>query len=498
MAFNTEQVRQAIQNFDFDRLFLEELGWDNPPGWTVPIEVDDRVYELLPVAEKAGMVAYVHRAGRIPPRATRMRIDRKLAKVAYEHLIVFRDSSKARQVWQWAKRLPGRPPAYREHAFYRDHTGEPLVQKLQPLAFDIDEDPSIVEVTGRTRKAFDVDRVTKRFYDRFKAEHSTFLRFVEGVPDEGDREWYASLMLNRLMFVYFVQKKGFLAKDRDYLRKRLNEVQELCGQDNFLSFYRHFLRRFFHEGLGQRLEDRDAELKRLIGDVPYLNGGIFDVHELERDFPDIEIRDDAFIKLFDFFDAYQWHLDERPLCADNEINPDVLGYIFEKYVNQKQNGRLLHQGGHHRLYRPEHHHSASVRHGPQGLRHRFPARFGAMASFERRPRPLHLRGDAKGCRGVVARGNRSRQARRVQTRPLERAGGRHLRSAHRDLAGTRRAAGEVRGCLGKAGGRRGQRDRRSHHAESRHPAVRAGRDTRLRRPGAAAGLLEGRTANLGA
>ena len=35
---------------------------------------------------------------------------------------------------------------------------------------------------------------------------------------------------------------------------------------------------------------------------------------------------------------YQWHLDERPLRNDNEINPDVLGYIFEKYINQKQMG----------------------------------------------------------------------------------------------------------------------------------------------------------------
>ena len=39
-----------------------------------------------------------------------------------------------------------------------------------------------------------------------------------------------------------------------------------------------------------------------------------------------------------FFDAYQWHLDDRPLRNDNEINPDVLGFIFEKYVNQKQMG----------------------------------------------------------------------------------------------------------------------------------------------------------------
>ena len=41
-------------------------------------------------------------------------------------------------------------------------------------------------------------------------------------------------------------------------------------------------------------------------------------------------------ELFNFFEKYQWHLDERPLRNDNEINPDVLGYIFEKYINQNE------------------------------------------------------------------------------------------------------------------------------------------------------------------
>ena len=84
--------------------------------------------------------------------------------------------------------------------------------------------------------------------------------------------------------------------------------------------------------------ERPAELVALLGKVPYLNGGIFDPHALERANPDINIPDTAFAQIFDFFDQYQWHLDDRPSGADNEINPDVLGYIFEKYVNQKQMG----------------------------------------------------------------------------------------------------------------------------------------------------------------
>ncbi|WP_245894094.1 Eco57I restriction-modification methylase domain-containing protein [Chamaesiphon polymorphus] len=143
-------------------------------------------------------------------------------------------------------------------------------------------------------------------------------------------------MLNRLMFVYFIQKKGFLDGNIDYLRDRLTKCQAQGGTDEFYSFYRVFLLRLFHEGLGQ--SSRHLELERLVGTVPYLNGGLFEVHQLEEKYPSIQIPDDAFTKIFDFFDEYQWHLDDRPLRQDDEINPDVLGYIFEKYINQKQMG----------------------------------------------------------------------------------------------------------------------------------------------------------------
>ena len=188
------------------------------------------------------------------------------------------------------------------------------------------------------RAAFDVEKVTKRFYDRFKKEHQAFLGFIEGINNIADREWYASLMLNRMMFIYFIQKRGFLDGNLDYLRHRLYTVRQQHGGGRFAGFYRLFLLKLFHEGLGQPEADRDPDLVALLGRVPYLNGGLFDVHDLEHYHPDIDIPDQAFEKIFAFFDAYQWHLDDRPLRNDNEINPDVLGYIFEKYINQKQMG----------------------------------------------------------------------------------------------------------------------------------------------------------------
>ena len=92
---------------------------------------------------------------------------------------------------------------------------------------------------------------------------------------------------------------------------------------------------------------------KLLGTVPYLNGGLFQQHQIERDHGDrIVLPDRAFEALFAFFDNWRWHLDERGAGGDaasltaaqarasqgQEINPDVLGYIFEKYVDQKQMG----------------------------------------------------------------------------------------------------------------------------------------------------------------
>ena len=117
----------------------------------------------------------------------------------------------------------------------------------------------------------------------------------------------------------------------------LKRTQE--SKKAFHEFYRYFLIRLFHDGLNKREAYRtDPELESLLGKVPYLNGGIFDQHQIEIENTDIKIPDKAFEGLFDFFDQYTWHLDDRPLRNDQEINPDVLGYIFEKYINQKQMG----------------------------------------------------------------------------------------------------------------------------------------------------------------
>ncbi len=337
-ALDFPRTRERLQRFDLQAFFIEDLGWDRC-ATRIDVAVDGQPYLLTAVAQKRGLVALVCNTGErpLPDYATRRKIERQVTPLAHEHIVVYTDADRATQVWQWVKREAGRPTACRETTFHRGQFGDPLIQRLQALVFTLEEEEilTIIDVTRRVRAAFDVERVTKRFYDRFQREHAAFLNLIQGIPDEEKRRWYASVMLNRLMFVYFIQKKGFLDDNPDYLRHKLAQSRSR-GADRF---YGEFLGALFFEGFSRPAGERGGAASQLLGQVPYLDGSLFLRHPIEEQYGTrIRIADAAFERLFTFFEQYTWHLDERPLRADNEINPDVLGYIFEKYINQKQMG----------------------------------------------------------------------------------------------------------------------------------------------------------------
>ena len=341
MPIDRQRVRQYLKAFDFDGLFREELGWDTVDQIEIPVAANNRNCTLKAIAQKRGFIAYQCRPDDgqgIPDRATCNKIDRQVTDYTREHFIIYTDEAQQEQYWQWVRREKGQPVAPRGERFHVSQEGERLLQKLEALFIPWEEEDTLAlsDVKKKTKQAFDVEKVTKKFYGEFKQQHGQFLGFIEGIQEQFNREWYASLMLNRLMFIYFIQRKGFLNGDQNYLQNRLQWCKENRGEDEFQTFYRYFLLKLFHEGLGS--PDRDDELEELLGKIPYLNGGLFEVHQLENDHPHIAIPDQAFERIFEFFDQWDWHLDDRPDKSDREINPDVLGYIFEKYINQKQMG----------------------------------------------------------------------------------------------------------------------------------------------------------------
>jgi hypothetical protein len=206
MQLNTNRARQLLREANFRSLFIEELGWDRYNAM-LDVTFQGVPVSLSAIAQKRGMVAYHCPASggqSAPDHSLRRKIDRQIAKSVHEHLIVFTDAGKTTQIWQWVKREPGKPAACREHTYHCSQAGDALLQKLDAITFSLEEEASVTlpDVTRRMRAAFDVERVTKRFYERFKQEHAVFLQFVMGITDMADREWYASVMLNRLMFIY--------------------------------------------------------------------------------------------------------------------------------------------------------------------------------------------------------------------------------------------------------------------------------------------------------
>ena len=338
--FNLEHVRQ----FRFTQLFIDDLGWDRPAQQQpYSLAVGEEAFALDLVAHKRGVQLLHCRPdahGQVPTYATRQKIERKVTAEAREHLIVFTDAAKTTQVWQWVSRLPGKPVQYREVFFRQGDTAELLKQKLSRLRFTLDEEAllTVLGVTARLEDAIPRDKVTKKFYAEFKKQRDAFEQFIHGIPKlSDDLHWYAAVLIDRLMFIWFLQEKQFLNGQKRYLQDRL--AAHLATTPT-RSFYKAFLCPLFFRGFAEeRTDDNRAQISAQFGQVPYLNGGLFSQHELEERYGDsLDVTDAALEKLFVFFDAWEWHLDDRPLKNDREINPDVLGYIFEKFVNQKQMG----------------------------------------------------------------------------------------------------------------------------------------------------------------
>lgn len=300
-------------------------------------------YERKRIAEMAGVpvLEITSTDGEIPKADDRTKIHKAISEVvSLENLLIFVNGDRTRSLWYWAKR-EGSKAYPRTETYVRYQPADLLLSKIGGLKFELEEldangEVAVFEVADRLQKSLDVEQATKKFYKEFELEHQEFLGYIQGIDQESDRRWYVSVILNRLMFVYFLQKKGFLDHgDTQYLSKQLTASQKL-GTDRFFS---DFLETLFFEGFAKPERDRPDAVNTLIGKVCYLNGGLFLKHSIEQN-PNytIAIADEAFERIFKLFEKYSWHLDDRPAGKPNEINPDVLGYIFEKYINQKAFG----------------------------------------------------------------------------------------------------------------------------------------------------------------
>lgn len=334
---------QYIAESNFRELFIREMGWNNPKGQTsFDMTIEDTVYAFQQIADRSGFQVLTCEVQEIPTSSMCKKIDTRLRRLANDYICIYHIAQSEHHLWV----VPVKKVEKRDLVLVEYETAEKanfLFEKVEDMCFDLDEHTTIMDVKDKVQAGFIInsEKITKDFYTGFRKEHTNFAKYITGIDDEitdlkknRNKQWYTSVMLNRLMFCYFIQKKGFLDRNVNYLRDKLIWVKQEKGEDRFYgTFYQGFLKSLFHDGLNSPRHQENFVQK--YGRIPYLNGGMFSIHELEESYPQLDIADEAFESLFSFFDQWHWHLDDRLTASGKDINPDVLGYIFEQYINDR-------------------------------------------------------------------------------------------------------------------------------------------------------------------
>ena len=185
--------------------------------------------------------------------------------------------------------------------------------------------------------AFSVERLNKEFFNGYKAQYK---KFVDTLSDTKQHRDYVKKLLGRLVFLQFLQKKGWMgvpvsnAKweggDKNYLNKLIDTNP---NNNRLLS---DVLEPLFFKTLNEKRNGDIADSK--LGEnikIPYLNGGLFDkdkIDELDIDFPY-----SYFKELMDFFSQYNFTIDENdPNDSEVGIDPEMLGHIFENLLEDNK------------------------------------------------------------------------------------------------------------------------------------------------------------------
>ena len=232
MPMNRSRARKLLQDFDFETLFVEQIGWRGVPD-TGPRPIGATGYMRRLIAEMSGVAVIevfpTDPDGTLTKKGDSDKIHTQIAKLSHENVIIFLDDDRNRtkSMLYWVKREDGKRRPRRHH-YLKGQPGDLFMSKIDGMVIEMDElrpdgTMAISEVTSRLSAAQDIETVTKKFYAEFSGLRLEFIELIEGIPSDAARFWYASVLLNRLMFIYFLQKRGFIQSDGNYLDSKLTK-----------------------------------------------------------------------------------------------------------------------------------------------------------------------------------------------------------------------------------------------------------------------------------
>jgi hypothetical protein len=174
---------------------------------------------------------------------------------------------------------------------------------------------------ARAADALGAEAVGRRFFRRFQAVLESMSAALPRTCPAQERHAWALLQLTRVLFLYFIQSKGWLDGCSDFLAR---EVDRCLGRGRHLQ--RDLLRPLFFGTLNRPALER-SRVTRALGRIPFLNGGLFEPHPLERRWP-ADLPNSVWREAFDsLFERFDFTADEtgRP----GLVAPDMLGRVFE-------------------------------------------------------------------------------------------------------------------------------------------------------------------------
>ena len=181
--------------------------------------------------------------------------------------------------------------------------------------------------------AFSVEPVTKQFFETYHMIFKNAEDQITGFEDDDQKHRFTQTLFNRLMFVYFLSRKGWLKHkgNTDYLNALWEDHNALPDQGNF---YTSRIKPLFFAGLNNPdSKDLTEGLATLIGEVPFLNGGLFEETDLDKreeaNVPDKVIKQ----ILTDLFDHFNFTvMESTPYDQEVAVDPEMLGKVFEELV----------------------------------------------------------------------------------------------------------------------------------------------------------------------
>ena len=211
------------------------------------------------------------------------------------------------------------------------------------------EKPTLKDI----EESFSVDKVTKQFYEDYRKLFEDLSkelnRIVESdstIKSDFDKhsievDNFSKKLLGQIVFLYFLQKKGWLGIKRnsdgkygdwgsgkkDFMRRLYNK--EYCEYDNF---FNDVLEHLFYNGLGS--ENSGDVYSKLNSKIPFLNGGLFSpINDYNWQETDIVIENKFIENILDTFDKYNFTVrEDNPLDKEVAIDPEMLGRVFENLL----------------------------------------------------------------------------------------------------------------------------------------------------------------------